>query len=146
MPASSIDLFHMQDAKNNFIAMRPAPVCSDTNQLMGHCQNVHISKNCYYGFQETKNPENIYNTDCEMKEAPVINETDSSPKNGKKRCAEYFVYPESKRLREEVQTKKNIEPETTEKASIHSSTEDLLENLYWNLHGGHMFHLCYVCD
>lgn len=100
MPASSIDLFHMQDAKNNFIAMRPAPVCSDTNQLMGHCQNVHISKNCYYGFQETKNPENIYNTDCEMKEAPVINETDSSPKNGKKRCAEYFVYPESKRLRE----------------------------------------------
>ncbi|XP_013175113.1 PREDICTED: uncharacterized protein LOC106123387 isoform X2 [Papilio xuthus] len=102
MPASSIDLFHMQDAKNNFNAMRPAPVCSDTtNQLMGHCHNVHISKSCYYGYQETKNSENVYNTDCEMKEAHVINDTSSSPKNGKKRCAEYFVYPESKRLREE---------------------------------------------
>lgn len=49
-------------------------------------------------------------------------------------------------LSAEVQTKKNIEPETTEKASIHSSTEDLLENLYWNLHGGHMFHLCCVSE
>ncbi|XP_068628210.1 uncharacterized protein [Battus philenor] len=144
MPANSVDFFHMQDAKNNFNAMRPAPVCSDaTNQSSGHCQNVYISRNCYYGYQETKTPENFHkNTDCEMRD---VTETASTQKNGKKRCADFCVFPKSKRLREEVQ-KKNIEPEITENSRLDTGAEDLLENLYWNLHGGHMFHLYCVCD
>ncbi|CAG5046762.1 unnamed protein product [Parnassius apollo] len=101
MPASSIDLFHMQDAKNNFNAMRPAPIYSDpTNELMGHCQNVHISRNCYYGYHDAKTSESAYETtDSEMKE--VHQETASLQKNTKKRCADYCAYTQSKRLRKE---------------------------------------------
>ncbi|CAK1578408.1 unnamed protein product [Parnassius mnemosyne] len=146
MPASSIDLFHMQDAKNNFNAMRPAPIYSDpTNELMGHCQNIHISRNCYYGYHDAKTSENIYDgTDSEMKE--IQPELGPSQKNPKKRCADSCAYPQSKRQREEVQRKKNLEPETTENSRLDTSAEDLMENLYWNIHGGHMFQLCCVSD
>lgn len=102
MPANSIDFFNMHDAKNNFHAMRPAPICNDNspNQLMGHCQNVHVSRNCYYGY-DTKTSGNVHeSTDCEMKEVSQVNETGSSPKNARKRCADICAYPQSKRLRE----------------------------------------------
>ncbi|CAH2062794.1 unnamed protein product, partial [Iphiclides podalirius] len=36
-----------------------------------------------------------------MKEVSQNNEVESSPKNARKRCADYYAYPQSKRLREE---------------------------------------------
>lgn len=42
-------------------------------------------------------------------------------------------------LSTEVQKEKSIEPETTEKNL--ATNEDLLESLYWNIHGGSFFHL-----
>lgn len=103
MPASSIDMYHMQDAKNNFVAMRPAPVCTDTNMFMGQC-HIHISTNCYYGFHDHKSVENTHaNADCEMMEvphAPEDNATNPPQGNARKRSAEDSTYPQNKRLRE----------------------------------------------
>lgn len=104
MPASSIDLYHMQDAKNNFVAMRPAPVCTETNMFMGQCPNIHISTNCYYGFHDPKSVENTHgNADCEMMEVPHAQEdkaTNPPQANARKRSAEDSTYPQNKRLRE----------------------------------------------
>lgn len=104
MPASSINLYHMQDAKNNFQALRPAPVCNDSNMFMGQCQNIHVSTNCYYGFHDPKNLGNISeDVDCEMIEVSHGEDTKatSSPQsNARKRSAEDCSYPKNKRLRE----------------------------------------------
>lgn len=43
-------------------------------------------------------------------------------------------------LSAEVQ-RKNIEPETNETIKLDTNTEDFLESLYWNIHGGSVFHL-----
>lgn len=95
----------MQDARNNFDAMRPAPICTDANQFMGQCQNVHISTNCYYGYHDPKSVENAHAhivNDCEMLEAPQTNRAPSaSPQsNARKRSADDVGYPLCKRLRE----------------------------------------------
>lgn len=103
MPASSIDLYHMQDARNNFDAMRPAPICAEANQYMGQCQNIHVSTNCYYGYHDPKTLENSHvTTDCEMLEMPQADGMASaSPKsNARKRSADDSEYPLSKRIRE----------------------------------------------
>uniref|UniRef100_A0A1E1W5C3 Uncharacterized protein n=1 Tax=Pectinophora gossypiella TaxID=13191 RepID=A0A1E1W5C3_PECGO len=106
MPTSSIDLYHMQDARNNFDAMRPAPICTDANQFMGQCQNIHISTNCYYGYQNQKNVENSHvATDCEMTEASDANGSASPPlaspqNNARKRSADEYDSPLTKRFRE----------------------------------------------
>ncbi|CAH0721676.1 unnamed protein product, partial [Brenthis ino] len=117
MPASSINLYHMQDAKNNFQALRPAPVCSDSNMFMGQCQNIHVSTNCYYGFHDQKNISNISeDVDCEMIEVSHGEDTkatSSEPQsNARKRSAEDYSYPKNKRLREEgmVPTPPNYNP------------------------------------
>nr|XP_053599746.1 uncharacterized protein LOC128669177 [Plodia interpunctella] len=138
MPASNIDLYHMQDARNNFDAMRPAPVCADANQFMGQCQNIHLSTNCYYGFHDAKRDH--VTTDCEMLEVPHTN-IDSPHSKTRKRSADEIEYPRSKRHREEVQRERNIEPETNENKISDKNTEDLLETLYWNIHGGNIFHI-----
>ncbi|XP_013185795.1 uncharacterized protein LOC106131288 isoform X2 [Amyelois transitella] len=102
MPASNIDLYHMQDARNNFDAMRPAPVCADANQFMGQCQNIHISTNCYYGFHDAKRSEtNHVTTDCEMFDVPHANNIVPAQSNNRKRSADDIEYPQSKRHREE---------------------------------------------
>ncbi|XP_026764999.1 uncharacterized protein LOC113523297 isoform X2 [Galleria mellonella] len=101
MPASNIDLYHMQDARNNFDATRPAPICPDANQYMGQCQNVHISTNCYYGYHGTKSMECQVISDCEMTEAPHINNLASQPPNARKRSADDGEYPRNKRPRQE---------------------------------------------
>lgn len=102
MPASGFDLYNMQDARNNFDAMRPTPICSDANQLMGQCQNIHISTNCYYGYHDQKryveNTEMV--TDCEMLEATRENAKPSPLANGRKRSADDGDYRQSKRPRE----------------------------------------------
>ncbi|CAH0759236.1 unnamed protein product [Diatraea saccharalis] len=144
MPASNIDLYHMQDARNNFDAMRPAPVCADANQYMGQCQNIHISTNCYYGYHDPKPAENEGTmTDCEMMETEVShsNTAASSQINSRKRSADDGEQPHKKRFREEVQTMKNIKPETNEIKKLDQDTEDLWEALYWNTHGGRIFQL-----
>ncbi|XP_045459610.1 uncharacterized protein LOC123670146 isoform X2 [Melitaea cinxia] len=125
--------------------MRPAPVCTETNMFMGQCPNIHISTNCYYGFHDPKSVENTHgNADCEMMEVPHAQEdkaTNPPQANARKRSAEDSTYPQNKRLREEVQIKKRIDPETTEKKKLETNSEDLLEALYWNIHGGNYFHL-----
>ncbi|XP_013185794.1 uncharacterized protein LOC106131288 isoform X1 [Amyelois transitella] len=142
MPASNIDLYHMQDARNNFDAMRPAPVCADANQFMGQCQNIHISTNCYYGFHDAKRSEtNHVTTDCEMFDVPHANNIVPAQSNNRKRSADDIEYPQSKRHREEVQRERNIEPETNENKILEENSEDLLETLYWNIHGGNIFHI-----
>lgn len=105
MPASNIDLYHMQDARNNFDAMRPAPICADanhrSNQFMGQCHNIHISKNCYYGYHDTKNSEfNHVTTDCEMMDVLHDNKQLPPQNNTRKRSADDSEYPQNKRLRE----------------------------------------------
>lgn len=104
MPASSINLYHMQDSKNNFQALRPAPVCPDSNMYMGQYQNIHISTNCYYGYHEPKTALNNTSeaVDCEMIEVPHGGDivTSSSHTNTRKRSAEDCSYPKNKRLRE----------------------------------------------
>ncbi|XP_039746306.1 uncharacterized protein LOC120624046 isoform X1 [Pararge aegeria] len=145
MPASSFNLYHMHDAKINFEAMRPAPVCTDTKMVMGHCQKIHISTNCYYGYHDAKGSERVHeDADCEMVElshAVDTKATQSPLSNQKKRSADHGTYPQTKRLRKEVQIKKRLEPETIDKKKLETSSEDLLEALYWNLHGGNFFHL-----
>lgn len=44
-------------------------------------------------------------------------------------------------LSAEVQREKRIEPETNETVELDASSEDGLESLYWNTHGGNIFHL-----
>ncbi|XP_075972962.1 uncharacterized protein LOC142974478 isoform X2 [Anticarsia gemmatalis] len=99
MPASNIDSY-LQDARNNFDAVRPAPICSDANLPVGQCQNIHISKNCYYGYHDLKNSgNNRIDTDCEMIE---LEESDNKTKSkSKKRCADEQDYPQTKRHRDE---------------------------------------------
>lgn len=48
-------------------------------------------------------------------------------------------------LSAEVQ-RKNSGPETNETIKLETSTKDLLETLYWNIHGGSAFHIASVCD
>lgn len=103
MPASSFNLYPMQDAKINFEAMRPAPVCTDSDMIMGHCKNIHISTNCYYGYHDTKNLENVHEeADCEMVEVShAVDTKAASPRsNARKRSADHDTYPQTKRLRE----------------------------------------------
>lgn len=101
MPASNIDSY-LQDARNSFDAVRPAPICTDANQSMGQCQNVHISTNCYYGYHDLKHPENNHvDTDCEMVELEVVLAKETPSKTiSRKRCADDDEYPQRKRLRE----------------------------------------------
>ncbi|KAJ2950511.1 hypothetical protein O0L34_g8755 [Tuta absoluta] len=109
MPTSGIDLYQMKDARNNFDAMRPAPICADANQFMGQCQqNIHISTNCYYGYHDQKNVEShaYTDTDCEMTEvtddAQGPAEASASPQsNARKRSADDDDSPMTKRFREE---------------------------------------------
>lgn len=105
MPANTLDSYYMQDSRNNFDAMRPVPVCSDANQIVGQChRKIHISNNCYYGYQlpqVTANKNDI--EDCEMMEVPA--ETFSTPPpmqgcNARKRGAELLDYAQCKRLKE----------------------------------------------
>ncbi|XP_073965125.1 uncharacterized protein isoform X1 [Choristoneura fumiferana] len=143
MPASGFDLYNMQDARNNFDAMRPTPICSDANQLMGQCPNIHISTNCYYGFHNPKryveNTEMV--TDCEMMEATRENAKSSPQTNVRKRSADDGDYRQSKRPREEVKKEKKNGPETNEIKKLDRSKEELLESLYWNIHGGNFIDL-----
>lgn len=44
-------------------------------------------------------------------------------------------------LSAEVQKEKSNEPETNEIEDLEKNIEDLTESLYWNTHGGNMFHL-----
>ncbi|KAJ8727023.1 hypothetical protein PYW08_015420 [Mythimna loreyi] len=100
MPASNIGSY-LQDARNNFDAVRPAPICTDTNQSIGQCQNVHISTNCYYGYHDLKKPENNHvDTDCEMVELECPDGT-LSKTTSRKRSADEEDLPQRKRLREE---------------------------------------------
>ncbi|XP_059060295.1 uncharacterized protein LOC131853427 isoform X2 [Achroia grisella] len=101
MPASNFDLYNMQDARNNFDATRPAPICSDANQFMGQCPSVHISTNRYYGYHGTKNNETQVTRDCEMAEEPHVNTSAVQPLIAKKRSAEDGEYPRNKRVRQE---------------------------------------------
>lgn len=41
----------------------------------------------------------------------------------------------------EVQKERTNAPETTEIKNSDKNTEDLLESLYWNIHGGNIFQL-----
>lgn len=101
MPANSID-FYLQDARNNFDSVRPAPVCLDPNQVMGPCPNIHISTNCYYGYHAQKNTRNhnVHN-DYEMMELPPANFKTTNPlqTNSRKRSAEHPDCLQTKRLR-----------------------------------------------
>ncbi|CAD0198797.1 unnamed protein product [Chrysodeixis includens] len=101
MPASNIDSY-LQDARNNFEAERPATICTDANQSMGQCQNVHISTNCYYGYHDLKTHEsNHVDTDCEMVELEVVLAEKTTPLEiSRKRSADDEDYPQSKRHRE----------------------------------------------
>lgn len=116
MPASSINFYHMQDSKNNFQALRPAPVCTDSNMYMGQYRNIHVSTNCYYGYHEPKTALNNISEDVdyEMTEVPHGGDkvTSSSCTNTRKRSAEDCAYPKNKRLREEdmVPTPSNHNP------------------------------------
>ncbi|XP_059060294.1 uncharacterized protein LOC131853427 isoform X1 [Achroia grisella] len=140
MPASNFDLYNMQDARNNFDATRPAPICSDANQFMGQCPSVHISTNRYYGYHGTKNNETQVTRDCEMAEEPHVNTSAVQPLIAKKRSAEDGEYPRNKRVRQEVQRERN-KPEINTTKGITTDTEDILETLYWNIHGGNIYHL-----
>lgn len=102
MPASSFDLY-MQEARNNFDAMRPAPVCVGANQTVGQCQQIHISTDCYYGYHEAKIVKRTQEViDCEMKEAPPTTEVSdfAHTNNARKRSASDEDYHQTKRLRE----------------------------------------------
>ncbi|XP_026747210.1 uncharacterized protein LOC113508398 isoform X1 [Trichoplusia ni] len=142
MPASNIDSY-LQDARNNFEAERPATICTDANQSIGQCQNVHISTNCYYGYHDLKTRDsNHVDTDCEMVELEVVLADKTTPlETSRKRSADDEDYPQRKRVREEVQREKTNEPETIESVKLETSTEDVMESLYWNIHGGNIFHL-----
>ncbi|XP_061705872.1 uncharacterized protein LOC133516872 isoform X1 [Cydia pomonella] len=142
MPASGFDLYNMQDARNNFDVMRPTPICTDANQFMGQCQNIHISTNCYYGYHEPKRPQNIEATpDCEMVEAPRDDAYSPPHNHGRKRSADGGNHHQIKRPRPEMQKEKSNEPETNENMKMDRTKEELLETLYWNIHGGNFIDL-----
>lgn len=97
MPASGID-FYIQDARNNFDAVRPAPIPTDDNVVMGQCHNIHISTNCYYGYHDPKSlGNNTSSNDCEMLE--VAHKTGQHA-TARKRSADNADFPQSKRLRQ----------------------------------------------
>lgn len=102
MPASSISFFHMQDAKNNFDAIRPAPICNKANYFMGQCRNLHISTNCYYGYHQSSNqPETVQDTEMLEVSNHIVNAPKLTPiieNNTRKRCAEDNENSRSKRL------------------------------------------------
>ena len=99
MPASNIRSY-LQEARNNFDAVQPAPICADANQSTSQCQNVHISTNCYYGYHDLKKPVNNHvDTDCEMIELEFPDGT-SSKTTSRKRSADEDECPQRKRLRE----------------------------------------------
>lgn len=100
MPASGFDCY-LQDARNNFDAVRPAPIPShdDANILLGQSQKIHISTNCYYGYHGTKHTGNLnVSSDCEMMEVGDARETPSIQTKAKKRSADGADCPQSKRL------------------------------------------------
>lgn len=103
MPASSFDIY-LQDARNNFDAVRPAPIPTDANVFMGQCQNlnnIHVSTNCYYGFHDPKSTRNqLISIDCEMLDAADTNGKASPQIAAKKRSADNADFPQSKRLRQ----------------------------------------------
>lgn len=102
MPTSNIDSY-LQDARDNFDAVRPAPIYSDHHQRIVQCQNVHVSTNCYYGYHDLKSTGNNHvDTDCEMAEvgAEAVQHKTSSKSLSKKRSADEQDYPQTKRLRE----------------------------------------------
>ncbi|CAF4936473.1 unnamed protein product [Pieris macdunnoughi] len=141
MPASSINFYHMQDAKNNFDAIRPAPICSEANYFMGHCRNLHISTNCYYGYHNSSNRSETIQ-DTEMIEMTIDNPLKNPPvieNNTRKRCAEENEHSRSKRQRQEVQTMKKHGPETNENLKLDSTSEELMATLYWHIHGGNFY-------
>ncbi|KAH9641035.1 hypothetical protein HF086_015131 [Spodoptera exigua] len=106
MPASNIGSY-LQDARNNFDAVRPAPICTDANQSIGQCQNVHISTNCYYGYHDLKRSEdNHVDTDCEMMELPERGPSKTT--TSRKRSADEDEFPQRKRIREVSNTGKII--------------------------------------
>lgn len=99
MPASNIGSY-LQEARNNFDAVRPSPNCADANQSIDQCQNVHISTNCYYGYHDLKKPENNHvDNDCEMIELEFPVEKPSKT-TSRKRSADEDEFPQRKRLRE----------------------------------------------
>lgn len=99
MPARGFDCY-LQDARNNFDAVRPAPI-TDGNVLLGQSQNIHVSTNCYYGYHGTKNTGNVYvSTDCEMMEVGDARGIPSMQTTSKKRSADDAECPQSKRLRQ----------------------------------------------
>lgn len=101
MPASGFDCY-LQDARNNFDAVRPAPIPTDGSVLLGQSQNIHISTNCYYGYHGTKNTGNmnVVSTDCEMMEVGNARGTPAMQTTAKKRSAGVADCPQSKRLRQ----------------------------------------------
>ncbi|XP_041973518.1 uncharacterized protein LOC121729160 isoform X2 [Aricia agestis] len=105
MPASSVNLYHMQDAKNNFNAVRPIPVCDESNYYTTPNHNIHISTNCYYGYHELKAVKHVEEfQDCEMKEVNTNEQVmDESRSNctARKRGADDYTYTQNKRLRKE---------------------------------------------
>lgn len=95
----------MQEARNNFDAMRPVPVCVDANQAVGQCQQIHISTNCYYGYHEAKIAQRAPEVnDCEMMEVPPSSGVMMSLNNTRKRSASDDDYPKIKRIREGMLT------------------------------------------
>ncbi|XP_037297207.1 uncharacterized protein LOC119190142 isoform X2 [Manduca sexta] len=112
MPESNFSLYR-PDARNNFDAVRPAPICTDASPAMGQCHNIHISTNCYYGYHDPKRIENIHvNTDCEMLEPQIEKGSCPLQTTTRKRSADNSDYPKSKRLRDEgmVSTTTNYNP------------------------------------
>ncbi|CAB3228365.1 unnamed protein product [Arctia plantaginis] len=116
MPASNIDSY-LQDARDNFDAVRPAPIYSDNHRSIVRCDNVHVSTNCYYGYHGLKSTgDNHVDTDYEMADVgaeAVQQKTSSKSKNlSKKRCADDQDYPQTKRLRDEgmVPSTSNFNP------------------------------------
>lgn len=95
MPASSFDMFYVPDARNNFEAMRPAPICIDGGQTVGRTNKIHISTNCYYGYHDSNST--LRNNDCEMMES--MNNT-SNANNLRKRSACDEDFPPIKRHRQ----------------------------------------------
>lgn len=104
MPANTLDSYFMQDSRNNFDVMRPVPVCSDANQIVGQChRKIHISTNCYYGYQPQVAAVKNEIEDCEMMEVPAETSTPLPPMQGynsRKRGAELLDYTQCKRLKE----------------------------------------------
>lgn len=100
MPASGFDCY-LQDARNNFDAVRPAPIHTDDIVIIGQSRNIHISTNCYYGYHGTKYTGNVnVSSDCEMMDVGDTRGTPSMQTTAKKRSADDADFPQSKRLRQ----------------------------------------------